>query len=154
MIVTCKQCKIEFKNFPSNERIFCSRKCRTVFSHIYEPCLTCKKPFKRYRHIGRKYCSVKCSNTISHNNKGCIIEQNGYICIYQPHHPFGKGNYVYEHRLIMEKNIGRFLKKKEVVHHINGNKKDNRIENLQLFASNAEHIKYHWEHTDVFYNRN
>jgi len=51
------------------------------------------------------------------------------------------GKRVLQHRHIMEKFIGRKLKKGERIHHNNGNKTDNRIENLQLFSSNAEHMK-------------
>ena len=40
----------------------------------------------------------------------------------------------------MEQFLGRYLDKNEVVHHINGNVKDNRIENLELFNNNGEHI--------------
>ena len=48
-----------------------------------------------------------------------------------------------EHLIIVEKFIGRKLKKAERVHHINLNKKDNRIENLMLFKNDSEHIKFH-----------
>jgi len=68
----------------------------------------------------------------------------GYIMKYSPNHPHTiKGCYVYEHRLIMESIIGRFLDPKEVVHHIDGNRSNNSPENLMLFPNNTEHMKYH-----------
>ena len=47
-----------------------------------------------------------------------------------------------QHRLVMEAYIGRYLNKEEIIHHINGNKSDNRIENL-LITNNHEHLQYH-----------
>ncbi len=71
----------------------------------------------------------------------------GYIMQYVPNHPRAtKGGYVMEHRLIMEKVLGRYLLPAEQVHHINGDKKDNRIENLELMASRSEHAKAHKDH--------
>lgn len=52
------------------------------------------------------------------------------------------GQYVFEHILVMEKKIGRYVQPGEVVHHINHNRKDNRIENLQLMTA-SEHSRLH-----------
>lgn len=97
--------------------------------------------------MGRRYCSQKCSNIRSNNFKGGKrIDGQGYVHIWKPNHPSllnSTRNYVHEHTLVMEKHIGRFLKKNEVIHHINGIKTDNRIENLQLFSSHSDHMKKH-----------
>jgi hypothetical protein len=63
-------------------------------------------------------------------------ESAGYILIYSPNHPFCNiKNNVYEHRLVMEKHLGRYLESWEIIHHKNHKKDDNRIENLQLYSS-------------------
>jgi len=79
------------------------------------------------------------------NWKGDKVKQaKGYILIYQPNHPFhSKQNYVFEHRLVMEKHLGRYLKPKERVHHINNIVGDNRIENLMLFKNKVYHRWFH-----------
>lgn len=97
-----------------------------------------KETDERVKKMGEKRKGQKHPNW-----KGGKRNKGGYNIIFQPEHPFNNHNYVAEHRLVVEKFIGRFLTKEEVVHHINGLKKDNRIENLMIFKTNKEHIKFH-----------
>lgn len=61
---------------------------------------------------------------------GRYIDKNGYVMLLTP-----DGKYVQEHRLVMEKRLNRKLTKDETVHHINGVRDDNRVENLELWVS-------------------
>ena len=65
-------------------------------------------------------------------------KSTGYIFVY-----LRNGERTREHRIVAESMLGRRLKKGEVVHHINGDPSDNRPQNLEIFASHAEHMKIH-----------
>ncbi len=72
---------------------------------------------------------------------GRLIDKKGYVSLYKPSHPQSdKHGYIREHRLVMEQKLGRYLTKEEDVHHVNGIKSDNRIENLELM-SHGEHSR-------------
>lgn len=83
---------------------------------------------------------------------GKHISNYGYVYIYSPNHPFKDAhNYIRRSRLVMEKIIGRYLLPEERVHHKGTkypiddirNKSDDRPKNLQLFANESEHQKFH-----------
>ncbi|MEK6951891.1 MAG: HNH endonuclease [Nanoarchaeota archaeon] len=83
---------------------------------------------------------IGCNNS---NWKGGKIKRNGYVRISQFNHPFANSiGYVREHRLVMEKHLGRYLQPFEITHHINGIKTDNRLKNLMLFISNSAHKRF------------
>ena len=112
-------------------------------------CFVCNKEHPKLniyvKKSKRNYCSYSCRsedykvNQLGENNKswkgGKHTDKKGYVLLYKPDHPHHVNDYVLEHRLIMEKKIGRYLTKEETVHHKNGIKSDNRIENLELWSS-------------------
>lgn len=109
---------------------------------IYKKSLTLS--LKKTDYIKFKIKSEVRSGPKSSSWKGGRKKSNkGYILILKKEHPFcPKGGYVFEHRLIMEKKLGRFLKHDEIIHHKNGKKDDNRIENLELMKL-SDHTKKH-----------
>ena len=100
----------------------------------------------------RKYCTQICANRhiqsygSDHGKwKGGRSKSDGYILILvPPENPMAgwNGRYVFEHRLVMAKHLGRPLLSSEIVHHRNGIKTDNRLQNLVL-TTRSDHIREH-----------
>ncbi|MFA5422189.1 MAG: HNH endonuclease [Bacilli bacterium] len=73
---------------------------------------------------------------------GIIITYGGYVHRTVFDHPMKINGYVPEHRLVVEKILGRYLKKNEVVHHIDKNKENNMPQNLMAFSSHSAHLRF------------
>lgn len=109
-------------------------------------CKACSKPLRDipcYRKR-KKTCSRKCHGVwISMNAKKKSFIDNGYIRVLIPlKDQVGNNKYAMQHRLVMERHLGRKLKDDEVVHHKNHNRSDNRISNLQVMT-HSEHSYHH-----------
>jgi hypothetical protein len=86
----------------------------------------------------RRFCGVACRNRyISKGNvkNGYWVDKDGYAI------KDINGKHYRLHRLVMEQKLGRKLLKEEQVHHINGTRLDNSIENLELFESRSKHLR-------------
>jgi hypothetical protein len=135
MIKQCQICNKDFKTYPSRLAMgrgkYCSRLCSDKITLIkpgqhIAPATEIKSGSKPHNYVGRRFTKAR---------------QNGkkYILIHSPSHPYtSKSGYVREHRLIMESKLGRFLMPDEIVHHINGDTLDNRIDNLEVMPK-VEH---------------
>jgi hypothetical protein len=75
---------------------------------------------------------------------GRKTDKHGYVLVNvgPDHHLARSTGYALERRLVAEEALGRKLGRSEVVHHINGHVEDNRPENLMVFDSQSEHVRY------------
>lgn len=173
--IECSDCEKEFTVIKSkkDERKYCSRTCyyRARKKGVYPPYWQGKKRDpetveKQSKTMKRRYetgeLSVWCEGkklSEEHRKKLSEAKRDVYVGKKHPNWKGGKRKdergyirvwieprkWKYEHKIVMEKHLGRKLKKHEVVHHINKDTSDNRIENLMLFPNNTAHIKYHRE---------
>lgn len=120
-------------------------------------CETCDEEFtvpawRMKRATPARYCSRSCMDAGQSRKTGeqaarwaggVSRHHAGYLLEHAPDHPAASARgYVLQHRLVMERHLGYLLPGDAVVHHRNGIKDDNRIENLEL-RSNGEHVSSH-----------
>lgn len=162
----CQKCGNSFQDYKSNHRKYCSRQCQYEnfkVDHNHN-CSLCNKQFTT-KSKNNKYCSLSCAgkvnNTLVKNRRGNTnsrekhwnwkrgwnYSSSGYIEV-----NIGFKKRKYQHRIVMEDYLGRELESGEQVHHINGDKTDNRVENL-IVLSPAEHTRLHlkkrWHGADI-----
>lgn len=136
---------------------YCSRSCggkgRMLSDAKWQvDCMQCGTPMPIQRKPGgqvnrqRKLCSTECRKAYKLAEHERLrpaedretqrsITRQGYVRLRFPNMYGTKGREVLEHRLAMEQHIGRELLPEETVHHVNGVRDDNRLENLELFSS-------------------
>jgi transposase len=79
------------------------------------------------------------------------LHPQGYLLEYAPRHPHAyTAGYVFQHRLVMERVLGRFLMEGEVVHHKDEDITNNDPDNLELFSSQSEHMKHHHQDAPMY----
>ena len=138
-VVTCKNCDTAFRAWRSDRPSqYCSRECSGRGQKAKapsSPCAYCGVLFRRAGNgLSAKFCSRACY--LQGGNRS--IQKDGYVRIYvgvdYPNaSPVGT---MLEHRYVMAEFLGRSLEHWETIHHINGIRDDNRIENLQLRSGN------------------
>lgn len=93
-----------------------------------------KTSFKKGELVGEK--------SFNWNKSGRYVDKCGYVWVRNVEHPKNHKGWIQEHRLVMEKKLGRSLEPHEIVHHKNGVKDDNRDENLKLMNRRAHQKSY------------
>ena len=120
----CATCGRKFK--PSSGHKDCPV-CRSNAKR--KPCPECGNLMR-----GESSLCIKCLGKSRRSPDGKKVYHRGYIYVRKSDHPrIKKHPYVFEHILVMEKKLGRYLKDGENIHHLNGKRGDNRLENLELW---------------------
>jgi hypothetical protein len=143
----CATCAKVF--YPTNDAsLYCSAACKSHGQRKNPegvPCEYCGTPHRGTRNS--RFCSRQCWISASyqrpldrmHNGKPAVLDNSGYVIVYEPEHPNASPTgWFREHRLVVERALGRLLASDEHVHHRNHIRHDNRPEKLQAL-SHSEH---------------
>lgn len=166
-IRVCTTCGGQYVAYPSSKSTVCSRQCRIVNCAACDVAFSAPSPATKYCSYECKRGVVDCegcgeSFTPTKKSAGrfcsteCFYEQtvptgsrrphgNGYVIVKVPPDTPGtrvggtQARWMFEHRYVMQEKLGRTLRRSEHVHHVNGDRSDNRPENLELWKRRHPH---------------
>lgn len=128
-LIPCRVCGAPFSPTSPNSR-YCSPGCLRGEGQ----CLTCGNDFVITKQTSGNFCSRACWDRSFAKEGERRLNSLGYIDIKVSRGEGHRGGrWIKEHRYVMEQQLGRKLERWESVHHRNGNKTDNRPENLELW---------------------
>ena len=120
---SCSHCHAEFSP-KRKEQTYCSNSCAAHYK-------------------GKSTIGKKLAQRLGWTYSAATTDKNGYVRMYAGNHPYANGRkMIAQHIIVMELHLKRQLAPIECVHHKNENKKDNRLENLELMTK-AYHSKHH-----------
>ena len=147
--IECAWCGAELERYPSQIKgkrfVFCNRRCMSNFGSP-------EKNPDRYKELKDLTNVSRHMRELNSKLNPTRMRPETKAKLREAHLNSGDGKTYtkslgrHTHRVVMELYIGRSLEPGEVVHHIDGDKRNNRIENLQLFASQAAHAQWHHQH--------
>lgn len=143
----CEHCGKTFNTRKDLKVKFCCRRCYwdSMVKTRITTCPICGNDFDNKR--GHKYCSETCQHIAMRGEghplwNGGVTHDNGYVKVWT------KEKVMKEHRLVMEKHLGRKLRSDEIIHHKDHNRSNNDISNLEIMTR-SEHSRLHayekWE---------
>lgn len=145
---TCKHCGKTFWQYKSNcegKPKYCSSECYHTASRkvSYGTCEWCGKTFKKhFENHPQRFCCLECSLEYKRKQRYEHRFESGYVNEYGYRVLCFNGICIPEHIYLMEEKIGRKLNKDECVHHIDGCRSNNNIDNLMLLTK-SEHSRLH-----------
>lgn len=161
MAITCIKCGSEIIKKKSESRLdyfnrsFCTHKCFLEYRKKNGVSKETKEKMSA-AHSGKKKSPESIKKTLLTKSKNPILGKNtkawkggyyrdgkGYVFVYCPDHPSARDRHMAVHRLVVEKQLGRYLLSTEHVHHVNENVADNSIKNLMAFKSRSAHQRFH-----------